>query len=683
MTGGGAGDAGTGGGGGGDTDAGTGVGGGGGDADAGTGGGGGSPTCDPSCPDWQECVGTACVDRYSGITLSSPPRTSSAFTVTGTLVLAPGRASATSPTLVVSATRDGGVESASFASQAGDSFATTPFPATEGGWVITVAWPDAGLSATASTTVDTSPPTLAFAIEPPPARVVDGGLDQRDPNAPDAFRRDERATIQVTWTAADLDPDSVVLRVGDRAWPADAGARTDAGLTFVAPLWEPTFNVFSGQLAVNASAADDLGNAGTSDGGALPITRLRWRRIVPGLRTTDDPIVTDAAGNLFVMTDGPTVESYSVEGLRRWSRPAAQPYLMGLALGTVPSSDGPLLYARELAIDGVTVSGEAFPADKGAAPVRPWISAASRTSSLGPVVLSNTATNDEGAFIAWVDASAKTAITWSSVVGTPQTSTRLPPASIAAVNGLEAFVADGTKLYVTGDNRVFGFNVASNLGFPEESTLGYPASQPAFTSLAGPIAVTSTGALTGFGVAGGLFRTWQTSYPAAGAGQQPQHTAQQSSPVVSGRTIWFSKSDTLPGPSFVGRVCRATVGGVASCSADNTENVLPSRVLGQGGRLYTGVVRNSTTRSVQERDAVSLAVRWEGPGPTTALSLVCGPSGQTGVLAGADGLSTTPRLVSVVVDARGLDATADWPMPSHDPRASRDAKSPLTPFQCP
>lgn len=651
--------------------------------DAGTGGGGGTATCEPACPDWQECVGTTCLARYTGITLSAPARTNAAFSVTGALELAPGRTSAAAPALVVYATRNGGVEPASFASQSGDAFTTTAFPATEGGWAITVEWPDAGLSATASTVVDTTAPQLSFTIDPPPARIVDGGFDQSDPQAPGAFRRDERATIHISWTAADLDPASVVLRIGDRSWPADAGTPSDAGLAFVAPLWEPTFDAFSGALAVSASAADDLGNQGAFDGGALLVTRLRWRRIVPGLRTTDDPIVTDAAGNLFVMTDAPAVESYTVEGLLRWSRPAAQPYLMGLALGTVPSSDGPLLYARELASDAVTVSGEAFPADKGTAAVRPWISAASRSFSLGPVVLSNPTTGDEGGYIAWIDASARTALTWSSVVRTPQSSTRVPSVSIAAVNGLEDFVADGSNLYVTGDNRVFGFRTASNLGFPEESSVAYPVSMPAFTSLAGRVAVTSAGALTGFGLSGGLFRTWQTTYPTAATAQTPQHTGHQLSPIVSGGTLWFSKRDMLPGPNVVGRVCRSTVGGTASCSADNTENVSQSLVLGQGGRLYTGAVRNASTRVVQERDAVSLAVRWEGPGPSTALSLVCGPSGKTGVLVGADGLSTTPRIYSVVVDAKGLDATADWPMPSHDPRASRDAKAPLAPFQCP
>lgn len=684
-------DSGTGGGGG-NVDSGTGGGGGGGIADAGSGGGGGDldggdvdagpVTCNPACPDWQECVGTTCVDRYVGISMTAPARTNATFSVTGTLQLAPGRTSASAPALVISATRDGGAEPASFASQNGDMFAAT-FPPTEGTWDIIVSWPDAGLSALSTTVVDTTPPELTVTIDPPPTRVVDGGLDQTDPQALGAFRRDERATVHLTWTAADLDPSTLRVGIGDRVFSSDAGTLFDGGLTLAAPLWEPSLQAYRGSFSVSATAADDLGNTGSTDGGALAVTRLRWRRSVTGLRTSDDPLVMDSSGNLFVMRDGPTVESYTAEGVQRWSR-AAQLPLMALALGTVRSSDGALLYAREF--DGTSSVGEAFPADKPSGAVRSWLASGTRDWALGPAVLSNETSGDEGALLAWVDASSRTVMTWSTVVGTPQTTTRTPAVSVSPVGSLLDFVADGHELYVTGDNRVFGFTVVSSLGYPEErtGTNAYPVISSAFSAFTGRTAVLGSGELLGFGLSSGFFKTWKMLYPTPTSAVTPTSIETMASPVASGSAFWFREEHTISGLNRVGRVCTAsTSGGTASCTSDNTDDVKAGFVLGAGGRLYTASMRNAASRVVQSRDPATLAIRWEGPGPQAGLSLTCGPSGKTGVLVGADPSGTVPMIYSIVVDAPGIDSSADWPMSLHDPRASRDAASSLAKFQCP
>lgn len=640
-------------------------------------------TCAPACPDWQECVGTSCLDRYTGLTLSALPRTNTSFSVAGALVLAPGRTSASAPALVIAATRDGGVEPASFASMGGDTFTSADFPATEGTWEISVSWPDAGLSATSTTVVDTTPPALTITIDPPPTRIVDGGLDQTDPQAPGAFRRDERATIHVSWSATDLDPGTVRVTIGDRTYQADAGVLGVSDLTLPAALWEPTLQAYRGTWSVSSAAADDLGNSGSADGGVVSVTRLRWRRSVAGLRTTEDPVIMEPSGNLFVMRDGPTVESYSAEGVLRWSRAAQQP-LAALALGTVRSTDGVLLYARES--DGTTSAGEAFPADKPSAAVRSWLASGTRNGELGPAILSNEASGDEGALVAWIDPSSRTAMSWSTVVGTPQSSTRIPTVTTSPVVALQDLVADGLNLYATGDNRVFGFTVVSNRGYPEErtGTNAYPVTSAAFSSFTGRAAMLGSGELLGFGFGAGLFRTWKMAYPTPASAMSPTSVVTIESPVVSGSAFWYREVTTVVSLGLVGRVCKgSTSGGSGSCTSDNTDNVQGGFVLGAGGRLYTTSVRNSSSQVVQSRDAASLAIRWEGPGPKTGLSLACGPSGRTGVLVGADPGASVPTIYSIVVDDPGLDATADWPMNLHDPRGSRDAASSLSSFQCP
>lgn len=653
----------------------------------GGGAGGGTPTCSPACSDWQECSGTTCFPRYSGIVLNAPPRTNTSFTVTGALQLAPGRTPFPGAPLTITATRDAAPASAAIATFDGGTFFSTPFPATEGAWLVTVsAWADAGagLSASSSTLVDTTPPSFVVTIDPPPVRRIgDGGAPSEvDPGMPNGFRRDERATLHLSTSATDLNAASLRVAIGDAVLMIDGGGPanpitpTDGGFDVSVSLWAPTLNAYRGTFPITVSASDDLGNSQTSDGGTIPVTRFRWAR-----PSTGQPPVVDSEGNIF-RASGQQIEAVSREGSPLWSRTAAGIPLR-IALGTVKTTDGALLYALEQVSDGGTaVLGEAFPTGRPAAPVRVWQAPGTRLAATGPVVLSDVANSHEGVFVAYVDgATSRTAMQWSDITtGTLQTQTRVPSIAIASVGWLGSFVGRGRDLFVAGDNRIFGFTTATNLGTPEESSLGYPGTLTGFSNSYGDLAVEGMGTLNnliGVAMTGPTSRLFRMTYPTAPLITTPSTVHSMSAPLVAGGTVWFVQGEFLGG-QFLGRICRATLGSAATCSSNNAESVYATPILTADGRLLTSAYRANTTW-IQERDRTTLDVIWEGPGPRILAGVVCGQLQGTGIALGGDDYT----LSSIVIDARGIDAAADWPMPTHDPQGTRSHSQDLTRFRCP
>jgi hypothetical protein len=245
------------------------------------------------------------------------------------------------------------------------------------------------------------------------------------------------------------------------------------------------------------------------------------------------------------------------------------------------------------------------------------------------------------------------------------------------VTWLGSFVARGRNLFVAGDNRIFGFTTATNLGFPEESSLGYPGTLTGFSTTVGDLALEGMGTLTnviGVGLTGPTYRLFRMTYPTSPFITTPTALVGMATPLVARGTVWYVAAET----TNIYKVCRATIGGTPTCSSDNTEDLYPLPILTDGDRLLTTASRSGLSR-IQERDRVSLTVIWEGRAPRYLAGVVCGEFRETGIAYAHDDF----ELHSVVIDAKGLDATADWPMATHDPQGTRNHSLPLSRFQCP
>ncbi len=186
----------------------------------GAGGGGATASCVPACPASMECAGSVCAGRYSSLTLQAPARAGRPPVAIGAdLALVPGRSRADPPVLLLAL--DGGVlrDDAGVAVavlqliDAGSYRAFGAFPPVDGPRQLFAFFPDAGLVATAVTTVDVTPPDPVIELSAPPARVssTDGGLTTLDVAAPNAFRRDESVTVTIDSPETDLASVSVDL----------------------------------------------------------------------------------------------------------------------------------------------------------------------------------------------------------------------------------------------------------------------------------------------------------------------------------------------------------------------------------------------------------------------------------------------------------------------------------------
>ena len=114
-------------------------------------------------------------------------------------------------------------------------------------------------------------------------------------------------------------------------------------------------------------------------------------------------------------------------------------------------------------------------------------------------------------------------------------------------------------------------------------------------------------------------------------------------------------------------------------------------ILGQGGRLFA-LAENG---ALSEWSMASPPVRgWTAPldpGPAPAFeaspTLDCARDAAGLIVAGRPGTlyaaSRSGKLYAVIVDSRGIDASAAWPKYQKDPRNSGNATTALAEFSCP
>jgi|GEM_PF-3184937 len=646
-------------------------------AGGGAGGGGADLCLEVFCDVALQCDKGQCLPRYSGLTLAAPARTrGGTVNVSAVLALAPNRSRFDPPGINLRIVAPGGgsvlvglpLVDAGFYAYGIDV-------AAEGHWRLEASLDTYGLSSAATTVVDRTAPNYRLVLPPAPPRTDNAIVTEVDLAAPGSWRRDETAKVRLISNDLDVLASSVVVRLAvadGGAASFDGGAPCDAG-----PFcWEvtvdfaaPEMNAFRARAGVSATAADDLGNAGaTVDGGQALVTRFKWSRpLPPGAAPVPS---LDEFGNIFLgHPPSGSKLSFTPEGLDRWALIdgfAANPPALGRSIGGAP----PLLWLSE------QTRLRAYTSDSPGVPTG-WSNAGPTSSNatlpaLGLSATSGDPVSRETAFV--ILKNPDTVFAYRVDAPNP-----VHASTGRVVSMTHPVIAQG-KLWVRDNDGTQGkltAYVLADAGF----TVGVPSiASPA--SASEWLAVTSnallqvTNELKAFSLADGGVQ-WTSVLP-------PGSAFSLSAPVIgAGDTVFVAQ--TLNSTDW--RLCRGTISGLPGwqCTAQDVSEA--PATLGQGGLLY-----HSALSGLQVRRQSDLQVQWAAPPEISSFFSVLDCSrrpfgvplpGRPGVLYVAPAPAAVSRFTAIIVDSRGLDATAPWPLFRHDPRQTANASSALDVFSCP
>lgn len=653
----------------------------------GSGGGSTDAGACPVCADHEECVGAACLPRYSSIGVVAAARTNQPTPVFAMLVTIGGRTGNPPASLVLVATLSGGPplrveEAMSPLADGGFALAgTLPVPH-EGVWSIAVAWPDGGPTGTGQTIVDLSGPNVTVSVPAPTARgLFAGGLDFRDPldttGGPPSWRRHEVLPLKVESSSADLMASSVQLSVAGSPWTGPLlgcgpdGGVTDAGYCRIAQVSLGAVPLLGLRDVVSfeVSARDDLGNVSSADAGAV---LTRWAFSFDGGSAQNGFAL---GSNTLVVPNTATssVHVVSAGGAPRGTVTTNYPPVRDVAVGQlVPER----FYTLELLPGSGDSSGEAYEVGQLANHAR-WAPDAVRTSleRSGPMLATSggretvaAVFRSSGVTAVWASFSAAM-LEQNSTSAAGPTATATPLKAVAL--GPQVIATDGASLFNFAGSALFQ-------GLAPDSTTQTPPAP--FTSI-GEVLGRRNGKLVGWGSGGGAQRVFEANVP-SGFNQWPAMAGEPlTAPVFGAGALYFLK---LSGTFST--TCRTTSAmGSYTCATTNPQELGSALALGAGDTLYVAIKKQPGNQLViQVRTASTLALRDEipvpgaAPGGCTSLTPTC--------IAGDPVIGcvdTVGRIAFVFTDARGIDTTADWPMEGHDPGKTFNTATDLTPYGCP
>lgn len=645
--------------------------------------------CEPSCAQSEQCVERTCAARYSALTLESPVpavlRPATAFTARAKLSLAPGREDnpPSNVSLVLRAV-DGG-ESLLDLPRVGDGYeVSAAAPTAEGLYRVSARYEEAGLrSAEVELWVDATPPLLEVTLSPPPARpAASGGTSYVDPAITDGgvHRRDEQVTVTVTASEA-LSASSVnvqasigtgaVVTVPVQSQPPSACGR-DGGYCGTAPLnlWLPPMNAFRERLSVTVNAEDLAGNAGPPTTVGAHVTRFKWRYEAG---TTVSTPALDTLGNVYlVIGNAPvvgTLRSLDSSGRQRFIIDAGVP-------GTSPAvgredGGGALVYwgsgGTSAGLFAVRTQDAGFagscgpysgPFEGGLGLMTTDVQGEVAETAVGVAAVGG------GTLVAQRPGASFAACLSRMAVGTMPTD----PSSIVSHQNSVFF---GNE---TGQVASYSFNGSAASWDPRS---GWPAGANLFTRA---LAVVGTEIVGGGGAGlpsrGGVF-TLPANTGLAPSWEYRTATPAWSPAVGAGGGVVVG----VDGPT----VLAVVLGADAGVSATTAGVVRGTPVLGEGGWVY--LVSVDGTLSVR-RATPGAAAAWEHAGlgqVRASASLDCARDSSGTVMAGRPGTLYVPdfagTLHAIIVDSRGLDATAPWPKYQRDVHNSGNPERPIVP--CP
>lgn len=670
------------------------------------------PSCDSvQCPGAMECKTGTCTPRYASLEWVSPQDGARIdagavpFLIALRAVDAGTRADPDA--LFVAITGVGSTRSGLFAPRidAGLYAGTVSVSGSgdEGEWQLATSFADAGFSiVTRRFTVDRTAPAFVVDLASPPMRPTAPLLSWDDPQAPgNPWRRDELTHVRLSASADDVLGASVEVLLVHQG---DAGEVTTALVEGTCPSAHPcvgfdagfcrcydvdfaaiAFNAFRGAMTVRASGSDVAGNGSSSSSSPQSVTRWRWSRSVVDAGVGDiftgmDAPVVGRDGTLYVRfgtTAGMSSGSLAAlwpDGTQRWVRALGRAS-SGVGLG-VRADGGDIIFVG--AGYDSTVQGPTDP-----------IPAALALLPNGAVVnsctlASGTAFETSGAPVVFPGA--------------------VPKAT---------FVVTGLGRYLTLDDGQ-GCAWEADGGLAPGDPIAYPPRQVG----AGSHTVTQQmpgQLMTAYSPQGAsplLGWPWTGANANTGEGLSMYHVSGVPHLLITGLQSTASVPFVSPTPtgSFSWNVGNGNLGSI-TLSGDGSSffvaTTLPPKLvrfngtgqtvaqgdigadkasalaLGEGGKVYS--VNGSGTLTVWTRDvaplwSTGLGVGSLGDSPKVTLDCNRIRSGAVGSLYLAS--RKTQSVVAVVVDSKGLDLDAHWPLDRHDSRHTSYLQTPLDAFGC-
>ncbi|HEX8699642.1 MAG TPA: hypothetical protein VF815_12440 [Myxococcaceae bacterium] len=558
----------------------------------------------------------------------------------------------------------------------------------EGSYELRASAPDEGLeSAPVTVLVDNDTPAFTVEVPAPGGPPSIGGLILRDPQAPTAWRRDERVTVTVTSDDPDLDAATVRLVVTGASASGDGRAEAPVAVQRVATcakaycgsveldLAVPELSRFRGPFKLRVTGTDQSGNAGSGTG-EVQVTRWKWEL------EADREIVTSLAigarGLVYV-------------GTRNASG--------GQVLGIRPDGTVEKRFGTETPYDALSIGhagdAEVLFVSVGQTQSQPLPRLIAIRSSDGQLLGQCTASADSDRGTSRMalgsgpasDASLKDVAVIGFFKSTPAPgrvellALRLDePAGACLAQGplaessFNALISDGRRFYYSvGDTRAVTAEVAGlqeqpvgqcNPGAARLTLIGKELIASRFIDGSGTRIDPTTGACQAFAPGG------------------PAGTQRISSMAIDSQgRLYYGKLGSN-GRSFLAR-SPMEPGGGAAVDRELAVPLLLTPMLGQGGWVYT-----TTDDGKLQAWTRDLALGWEAQ-PVQSFRGITGldcardgagqPLPRPGVLYMAHG----PRLRAVIVESRGLDTDAPWPKGQHDSHNSGNSSVDLRQFACP
>lgn len=640
--------------------------------------------CDPACAAHEECAGQSCAARYSAVVITAPANGAGAkpgasVPVSVSLTLAPGRTEALPNALTLEVKAPGGAVTTQQLTRSGSAFTGEWTAATTtGAYELTAVYAEAALRSSAVTVaVDATAPTVTLSLAPPPARPpTDGGTTYLDPMFPDggAYRRDDEVVVTLSSNDADIDASASAVTASIAGGTSATFAITPAtgcGASYCAAatvnLWQIPMAAARGTLTVTATVRDTAGNEATAQKSA-DVTRWKWMNSVPGTAVIGSPPL-DSRGNLYIgysTAASGWIRSLNPEGRLRWIRSGGGAVT---ASGAVGDADG----------GEVVVFGEQSGANStlAALDVRDGGTVAScgaySGTFRGSIALTSTTLSTEvkeSAF-AHVSGNGGRVVAFRIGAGTGD--------DCITLSGVGAMPTDPTSIVTRGDDAYFGDSLGQVAGYrfnngAWSAQANWPSDAGLFTRA---LAVHGSNVVAGGGGPGrgGLFSISPAGGPPA---WELRTSAPAWSPAIAAGGTAFMGTD---GPALVSAALFADAG----TTTPTADVVRGTPVIGEGGWLYLPSIDG--TVSVRPLSApATIAWNLTGLGQLeTSATLDCARDGNGQARAGRPGtlyaVASSGEVYAIIVDSRGLDATAPWPKYQHDPQNSGNPARPI--ISCP
>jgi hypothetical protein len=550
------------------------------------------------------------------------------------------------------------------------------------GFEVVAGWRDGGPTATATYTVDVTPPTLDVIPDPVPVYAGDAGdFYPNDPDGP-AWRRDEPIHVEISSLASDVDSSSLSLSAsfgseGSYAIPTGSPATCTSGNAsrafcrlYALDLSQVPMARFSGVLTVTAALSDLVGNASAPTTGSVRVTRWQWARQVDsaaGSSLKASPAV-DLLGGVYLTSAASTSVFKVLPSGTSSSATSNGASDVSPAIGRSASGTEYVFYET-------TGAGGVLRA-VGASTV---CTSPGSTSPHGALAILNDGADSVLGVGMQAASTGSRVISLSPVNGDCPHSTTTVSSSVGFPGN---FVSTGSNVYwadTSGTLRGASFSANAFTVMSASQSLGGVGIVSGLTLLDGGAKIAGGGGGPGIG------RVF--AYNTALSGSAWSAAASLSTPTSAPIVTASSVVAVVRSPSSLVQVIRldsgdghrlALSGELPTTSFGGTQ--VPSPVAGGDGQLY--VLDDSGSLSVLPQafaDGVTSAL-WQHSLPpaiqgTTSSSptIACNkrsPTSKTGVLYMA---TETGWLVSYLVDAKGLDTTAPWPKYGHDVRNTNNA----------